>query len=234
MELWRADLHVHTVLSGCAEAEMIPPLIVERARDQGLTMIGVADHNSAGNTGAVIKAAGAGLVVKPALEVETKESVHLICLFDTTEQALSLQDLVYSHLGPAPIGQSDPFSPRLLVDERGLELGREKLPLFAATDLTAEDVVAAVHDRGGIVLAAHVERRAHGLLGVLGFVPPDLELDGMEAGPGGLLAGRIASSDAHRLLEVGSRYTVFESESTSVEHLRQSIAAGSFRSGVAL
>ncbi|MDH4178899.1 MAG: histidinol phosphatase [Armatimonadota bacterium] len=234
MELWRADLHVHTVLSGCAEAEMIPPLIVERARDQGLTMIGVADHNSAGNARAMMKAAGAGLVVKPALEVETKESVHLVCLFDTAEQALGIQDLVYAHLGPAPVEKNDPFSPRLLVDERGLELGRETRALFAATDLTAEEVVASVHDWAGIVLAAHIERRAHGLLGVLGFVPPDLELDGLEAGPGGLLAGRVASSDAHRLLEVGSRYTVFESESACVEHLRQSIAAGSFRSGVAL
>ena len=234
MGLWRADLHVHTVLSGCAEAEMIPPLIVERARDQGLAMIGVADHNSAGNARAMMRAAGESLVVKPALEVETKESVHLVCLFDTAEQALSLQDLVYAHLGPAPVERSDPFSPRLLVDERGMELGSEKLPLFSATDLTAEEVAAGAHTRGGIVLAAHVERRAHGLLGVLGFVPPDLELDGLEAGPGELAPGRVAGSDAHRLLEVGSRYTVFESESPSVEHLRQSIASGSFRSGVAL
>lgn len=213
---------------------MIPPLIVERARDQGLDVIGIADHNSAGNVRSVMKAAGRDLVVKPALELETRESVHLVCLFDATEDALSLQEFVYAHLKPVPVGQSDPFSPRLLVDEKGIELGSERLALFAATDLTAGEAVSSVHDRGGIVLAAHVERRAHGILGVLGFVPPDLELDGLEAGPGGLVPGRIASSDAHRLMDVGSRYTVFESESALVEDLRQSIAAGRFRSGVVL
>jgi 3',5'-nucleoside bisphosphate phosphatase len=29
MKRFRADLHVHTVLSPCAEVEMIPPLIVQ-------------------------------------------------------------------------------------------------------------------------------------------------------------------------------------------------------------
>jgi hypothetical protein len=232
--LWRADLHIHTVLSGCAEPEMIPPLIVERALDMRLDAIAIADHNSAGNAAAVIAAAGGRLVVKPGLEVETRETVHMVCLFDEVEQALSLQELVYARLPGGAAGGADPFGPRVLVDERGLMLAEEPRPLYSATDLSVEDVVAAGHERGGLVLAAHIDRRAHGLVGVLGFVPPELELDGLEAGPGGMVSGRIASSDAHRLLEIGSRYTVFESEDTSVEGLRESIAAETFRTGVAV
>ena len=45
------DLHLHTVLSPCAEVEMIPPLIVEQARKLGLEAIAVTDHNSAENVG---------------------------------------------------------------------------------------------------------------------------------------------------------------------------------------
>ena len=36
-----ADLHVHTVLSGCAEVEMIPPLILRQAKRLGLSLIAI-------------------------------------------------------------------------------------------------------------------------------------------------------------------------------------------------
>jgi len=232
MPLWRADLHIHTVLSGCAEVEMIPPLIVERAREQGLTMIGIADHNSAGNAAAVMEAAPDDLVVKPGLELETKETVHLVCLFDSVEDALGLQAFVYAHLPAQLPDEKDPFGPRFLVNAAGERLARENRPLFAATDLTLTEAVAAAHSRGSLVVASHVERRAHGLLGVLGFVPPEVQLDALEAGPGGLLGGRIASSDAHRLADLGSRYTLLEADGPSVADLRRCIAGASFRAGV--
>ena len=52
-----ADLHLHTVLSPCAEVEMIPPLIVRRARELGLGLIAITDHNAAANCEAVMRAA---------------------------------------------------------------------------------------------------------------------------------------------------------------------------------
>lgn len=232
MPTWRADLHIHTALSGCAAVEMIPPLIVARAREQGLTMIGIADHNSAANTAAVVEAAADSICVKPGLELETRETVHLLCLFDTPAEALSLQSLVYQHLPHAPPPEHNPFGPHVIVGRDGVALGREYRPLFLATDLSLEEAITAVHERGGMVLASHVERRAHGLLGVLGFVPPEAALDGLEAGPGGLVADRIAGSDAHHLDEIGSRYTVFEADGAGVGDLRRCLAAGAFRTGV--
>jgi hypothetical protein len=211
---------------------MVPPQIVERAREQGLAMIGIADHNSAGNAWAVIEAAGDDLVVKPGMELETKETVHLLCLFDTVEEAVALQSFVYEHLPARPPDAKDPFGPRILVDAEGHEVGREERPLFQATDLSLAEAIEAARSRGALVVASHVERRAHGLLGVLGFVPPDIQLDGLEAGPGGLLAGRIASSDAHRLADLGSRYTLLEAGGSSVEELRRCIAEHNFRAGV--
>ncbi len=53
----RGDLHVHTALSACAEEEMLPPLLVERALEVGLSLLGSVDHNSAGNARAVMEAA---------------------------------------------------------------------------------------------------------------------------------------------------------------------------------
>ena len=39
MKFFTADLHIHTVLSACAETEMMPEFILERAQELGLTLI---------------------------------------------------------------------------------------------------------------------------------------------------------------------------------------------------
>ena len=88
----RAELHVHTVLSPCAEVEMIPPLIVREALERGISLIAITDHNASSNVSAVQKAAvGSGLTVMPGMEVQTREEVHILCLFDTLEQMSAWQ-----------------------------------------------------------------------------------------------------------------------------------------------
>ena len=83
MKKFRADLHVHTVLSPCAEVEMIPPLIVQEALEHGIDIIAITDHNASANVAAVQKAAlGSSLKVLAGIEVQSREDVHLLCLFE--------------------------------------------------------------------------------------------------------------------------------------------------------
>jgi predicted metal-dependent phosphoesterase TrpH len=109
--LIRADLHIHTVLSPCAEVEMIPPLIVERALEQHLDLIAITDHNASANVPAVIEAARAtGVKVWAGIEAQPREEVHILCLFDTVRQVRALQavlDLTLPHLPnrPATLGE---------------------------------------------------------------------------------------------------------------------------------
>ena len=43
------DLHIHTLLSPCGELEMGAPEVIEKAREAGLDIIGIADHNTCEN-----------------------------------------------------------------------------------------------------------------------------------------------------------------------------------------
>jgi len=52
----KADLHIHTCLSPCGDMDMMPAMIVEKARSKGLDVIGICDHNSSENVVAVKKA----------------------------------------------------------------------------------------------------------------------------------------------------------------------------------
>jgi PHP family Zn ribbon phosphoesterase len=236
--MWRdllADLHLHTVLSACAEVEMIPPLIVRRARELGLGLIAVTDHNAALNVQAVIDAAaGSGLAVLPGMEVQSREEVHLVCLFDTVAQVRAWQERVWAAL-PDRQNDEDFFGAQYVVDAGGEYLYTEKRLLSVAAALSVEDVVGGVRALGGLVLAAHVDRPANSLLVNLGFVPPGLEIAGLEltrrADPAEVLRrfpdlasfGLVVSGDAHRLEDMTAR-TLFRVQAPTVAELALALA----------
>ncbi len=98
------------------------------------------------------------------------------------------------------------------VDEHDRVLRHNKRLLSGATDLSLEEVVQTIHDADGTAIAAHIDRPSFSILSQLGFIPKDLELDGVEmcadtapALPQGLAV--LSSSDAHRLEEIGARRT---------------------------
>nr|MBC7246099.1 PHP domain-containing protein [Chloroflexota bacterium] len=209
-----ADLHVHTVLSACAEVEMIPPLIVKRAGELALGIIAITDHNSAENVAAVMEAAqGFELRVLPGMEVQTKEEVHLLCLFDSLKQVLDWQDVVYAHLPPL---RNNPefFGPQFVVDATGDFVRYNEKLLSTATSLSVEEVVTGVVQRGGLCIAAHIDRPSFSLLANLGFVPPGVPFAAMEITrwananelqhhhPSLVGYSFICSGDAHRLDEM--------------------------------
>ena len=99
MKKFRADLHVHTVLSPCAEVEMIPPLIVQEALERNINIIAITDHNASANVPAVQKAAlGSSLKVLAGMEVQSREDVHLLCLFENYETLAIWQSAVDASL----------------------------------------------------------------------------------------------------------------------------------------
>jgi PHP family Zn ribbon phosphoesterase len=218
--MWRyllADLHLHTVLSPCAEVEMIPPLIVRRAQELGLEVIAVTDHNAALNVAAMIgAAAGTGLAVLPGMEVQSREEVHLTTLFDTVDQVLAWQERVWAAL---PDRENDEafFGAQFVVDATGEYCYTERRMLSMSVALSVEEVVSGVRALGGIVLPAHVDRPANSMIANLGFVPPGLGIAGLElsrrASPAEVgqrlpqIAGygQVVSGDAHRLEEMTAR-----------------------------
>ena len=80
---FRADLHVHTVLSPCAGRDMLPEQIVKAALFHEINLIAITDHNASQNAAAVISVAEEqGLLALPGMELQTIEEIHSLCLFD--------------------------------------------------------------------------------------------------------------------------------------------------------
>ena len=177
---YRADLHVHTVLSPCAEIEMLPPLIVQEALDRGIQVIAITDHNATANIRAVQQAAsGTNLIVLPGMELQTREEVHVLCLFDTLEQVYALQATVDACL-PAIANDPDHFGVQLVVDSAGEFLSQEERLLLTSVDISLGQAFTLVKQLGGLFIPAHVNRKAFGLIEVLGFLPDDLPVELLE------------------------------------------------------
>jgi PHP family Zn ribbon phosphoesterase len=159
---------------------MIPPLIVQQAVDQGINLIAITDHNATANIASVQKAAeGTGLVVLAGMELQTKEEVHLLCLFDTLEQAEQLQESVNRAL-PDIENQPEHFGEQFIVDKTGGFIRREPRLLITSANITMNQAWQLVSDLGGLLIPAHIDRRAFGLIAVLGFVPTDIPLEALE------------------------------------------------------
>jgi PHP family Zn ribbon phosphoesterase len=230
---FRADLHIHTCLSPCAEIDMTPREIVAVSLERGLNLIAITDHNSAENVEATWKAArGTGLVVLPGMEVTSSEEVHIIALFESPDGARALQDIVHGNL---PSGENDErmYGHQIIVNEDNEVMGFNRRLLIAATSLTAHALLDSIKSLGGISIASHVDREAFSVLSQLGFIPEDLCFDALEFSP---RTGRneaetafqglkrfpwVSFSDAHYVNDIGKRITIFTMRKPSLDEMRQ-------------
>lgn len=213
---------------------MIPPLIVAEALEKGIQVLAVTDHNASANAAAVQKAAvGTGLAVLAGMEVETREEVHVLCLFDSADQAQAWQARVDAHL-PALQNRVDYFGDQFIVDETGEFLARETRLLLTSSLLTIRDVWEGATALGGLVIPAHVDRKANGLVANLGFVPLDVPIEILEYSrnmrPEQIPAQfrqligypYIVSGDAHRLDELLGR-TQLTMEAPTTAEIRRAV-----------
>jgi len=226
----KADLHVHTCLSPCADWEMSPRKIIRACRAAGLGLIAVCDHNSAENAGAVMSVGRRrGLAVLPGMEICSREEVHVLAIFGELEQALAMQERVYAHL-PGE-NRPDVFGHQIVATEADEVLAQNPRLLIGATALSLADIVRSTHALKGLSLAAHVDRPTNGIIQQLGFIPQGLDLDGVEvshrispaAAKSALPAiGNLPCltfSDAHVLSDIGRAHTGFLLEAATFEEL---------------
>ena len=180
MKVYRAELHVHTVLSPCAQIEMIPPLIVSTALKHNINLIAITDHNATANIGAVQRAAkDTGLIVLPGMELQTREEVHVLCLFDTLEQAKKLQKVVSQALPPIQ-NRPDFFGEQFVVDKTGRFIRSESQLLSTSANLSLRQAWETVSSLGGLFIPAHVNRKMFGLIQVLGLIPTEFPIEALE------------------------------------------------------
>ena len=177
---YKADLHIHTVLSPCGDLEMSPSAIVDCALSRGLDMIAITDHNTTRQVKVTQKIGREkGLFVLGGVEVTSQEEAHCLAYFETDAQLDEFQEFLDGHLPPIP-NDEDRFGYQLIVDENEEIVGEEAYHLLNAIDVDIDGIYEEVHRIGGLFVPAHVNKGSTSLTSQLGFVPPDVKADGLE------------------------------------------------------
>lgn len=171
--LYPAELHIHSALSPCAGDEMDPITIMLTAIKLGLKIIAITDHNSTANLPAFIHQAPDELLVLPGIEAQSKEEVHLICLFPDLERAMAFGEAIYERLPPV---ENNPafFGEQTIFDLDGKKMGQEERLLLNSVDLSLEDLIKQMKELDGLSYPAHIDRPSFSLLSQLGFFPSGL------------------------------------------------------------
>ncbi|MBN1551048.1 PHP domain-containing protein [bacterium] len=217
---YRADLHIHTCLSPCGDLEMSPKHIVQKAIAEELSIIAITDHNAAMNVNPVQKAAeGKNIMVIPGLEITSQEEVHILALFENCSQAEMVQAILFESMD---LTDNETYiQDQVIANEFDEVEGFCRQLLMGATKIQLKKIVELIHSQRGLAIAAHIDRQAFGIIGQLGFLPPDIHFDGLEVSPNTTLKDVqktyaeytgftfITSSDAHYLKDIGSVSTTF-------------------------
>jgi 3',5'-nucleoside bisphosphate phosphatase len=235
MTTFRADLHIHTVLSPCGSLEMSPDAIVREASGKGLDIIGITDHNTTRHCRLVRKLAEkAGIFVLTGAEITTKEEVHCLVFFEKIEELDIFQEYLDLNL-PDIKNDPDLFGDQVEIDEEENIVYTEERLLTNATAITLEELEVYTHSNNGIFIPAHADRMKNSIYSQLGFMPSSLKADAIELSsrtdPGVFCNSHpelrgitvIRSSDAHHPGMIGAGVTRFEIESRSFEEIKMAL-----------
>ena len=235
-----ADLHIHSTLSPCSSLEMSPAAIIRRARELSLDVIAVTDHNSVENCfNAAELGKKNGVQVFFGMEAQTREDVHILCLFQNRRQAERFNDRIYALL-PDVKNNPDFFGDQVIVDEQDNIVRHEEKLLLNALNISIPELLELVKIHQGYTIPAHVESAPFGLLVNLGLVPGELDGSLLEIScatrretvlktyPDLARFPLISNSDAHFLKDIGRAYTIFDTADASLSTLIDAARNGAY------
>ena len=209
--LLKYDFHIHSCLSPCADSDMTPANIAAMAMLAGYDIIALSDHNTTKNCPAFIEACkNYGITGFPAMELNTSEEVHILCIFSKLDDALAFDEYVYERL-PDIKNRPEFFGEQTIMDSSDQIIGHESKLLTNATGISVNEVASLLKSYNAIAIPAHIDRDSFSLISNLGIVDFTLGFDLVELSPNANIEdmlGRnpellglkyIINSDAHTL-----------------------------------
>ncbi len=170
MACWKADFHLHSCLSPCGDLAMSPLAIVKMLKERGVQIAALTDHNSSLNCPAFAHhCKEAGIAALFGMEAQTQEEIHVLCLFSSLHTALSFSDEMYELLPPI-MNNPEKTGDQVYVDNDDDIIGEVEKYLVVSCDIGIDDLTKRVHELGGLVIPAHIDRSSFSLTSQLGFV----------------------------------------------------------------
>jgi 3',5'-nucleoside bisphosphate phosphatase len=200
---------------------MSPRNIIEKAREIGLHIIAITDHNMtenslyAGKLGEKV-----GITVLSGMELQTLEEIHLLAIFDEYDVAFDFQKKIYDLL-PDVRNDIDFYGDQVVVDTENEIIRSEERLLLNSAQISIDNAVNLIKSMGGIAIPSHIDGTTFSIISQLGFVPDNIPFDALEVRhlekAKDLLplvmrkdVPLVSFSDAHYIADVGRRRIVLD------------------------
>lgn len=202
------DLHIHSGLSPCADNDMSPINILAMASVKSINMIAIADHNSIDNVEVAIKLGDLlHITVVPAIELQTSEDIHFLCLFKRYEDLANF----YSTISLQKVRNNEQiFGEQIVYNEDGVDIDHIENLLLVASNISSSKLKNVVENYGGIAIPAHIDREANSIVNILGDVDNEFKVVELSSLAESTTIEKyqdklqIINSDAHTLLDIGN------------------------------
>lgn len=215
------DLHLHSCLSPCGDADNTPNNIAGMAALSGLDIVALTDHNTCKNCPAFFEAAEKnGIIPIAGMELTTSEDIHVVCLFEKLSDAMNFDAYISDHIMRIK-NRPEIFGEQLILNGEDEIIGSVDGLLTVATDISIEDAPEVVKGFRGVCYPAHIDRSSNGIIAVLGTLPPTPEFKTVELrfkesfteyneryGIGNCTV--VYSSDAHYLTDIEDAKSFFD------------------------
>ncbi|MFO7657179.1 MAG: PHP domain-containing protein [Bacteroidales bacterium] len=244
MRIFKADFHVHTVLSPCASLEMAPVRIIEKAVAEKIDILAITDHNSTLHCKLMCELGKeAGIKVLPAVEITTSEEVHCLAFFETVETANEFQHVIEQYKPDIP-NRKEIFGNQPVVDKEENILYEVDWLLISALRLTLGEAVNTVTSMNGIFVPAHINRTSNSILANLGFIPDSLKINAVEISKNcdvGIYLAKlpeinkytvIRGSDAHCIEDIGTGFTELHMKNVDFGEIKMALAGEAGRKAI--
>lgn len=230
-KVYKADLHIHSCLSPCADLTMVPSTVCRKDID----ILAITDHNTAENVAAFLYLCKSKVVIS-GIEIHTFEDVHILGYFPLLSDAMAVSRIVSENTDPFPY-DPETFGYQLLLNESEEFVGMLDNYLGFPTNLSIVQTIDLIEKHNGLPVFAHVDRK-FGAIYQLGILPKNahfVEVRKKETWQELKKTGHVVltSSDAHVPDEIGSRKIFFQNDAfggrIDAHSVISAIVAGRFR-----
>ena len=122
-----ADLHIHSVLSPCADLLMTRKNIFEKLIELGVNIFSITDHNSCKNSRYFNEEAkNNNMIFVPGIEIQSTEEIHILAYFKYMEDLEVVSSIIEKNL-PLIKNKEEIYGYQLILDENDESSEKEEL-----------------------------------------------------------------------------------------------------------
>lgn len=173
------DLHIHSCLSPCSDDSMSVNNIVNMAIIKELDIIAITDHNTTKHLSLLKEIAKDKIKIIYGIELQTKEEIHVLAYFKNDSNIELLQNWLDLHLVKIK-NNPDFFGHQYILDNKDQIINEEQYLLINSLDTSLKETIDFVHSLNGSIVLAHVLNDSYSISSQLGFIPLDIEFEGIE------------------------------------------------------